>query len=156
MDLYQLKKPEIFSILVWNQDMAHHCNSPDIWVYEDWICRAWKRIKYMCCILYSGPAQAYIYLSTAYWVVALLRGKHKSPFTGFCDSLIEVGELRKTVLRRPVLWHFPFYLYSYLSQILTLSKYLKLWSVMVSRTEIQSIVAHRAMITKLVISNGNP
>ena len=27
---------------------------------------------------------------------------------------------------------------------------------MVSRTEIQSIVAHRAMITKLVIYNGNP
>ena len=87
VDLYQLKKPEIFSILVWNLDMAHHCNSPDIWVYEDWICRAWKRIKYMCCILYSGPAQAYIYLSTAYWVVALLRGKHKSPFMGFCGHV---------------------------------------------------------------------
>ena len=53
MDLYQLKKPEIFSILVWNQDMAHHRNSPDIGVDEDWICRAWKRIRYsvVFCIL---------------------------------------------------------------------------------------------------------
>ena len=39
VDLYQLKKLEIFSILVWNQGMAHR-NSPDIGVDEDWICWA--------------------------------------------------------------------------------------------------------------------
>ena len=34
VDLYQLKMPEILSILVWNQGMAH-CNIPDIGVDED-------------------------------------------------------------------------------------------------------------------------
>jgi len=34
VDLYQLKKPEIFSILVWNQGMVHR-NSPDTGLDED-------------------------------------------------------------------------------------------------------------------------
>ena len=92
VDLYQLKKPEIFSILVWNQGLAHR-NSLDIGVDEDWICWAWKRITcagivnsiygFRGLVIQFSPRPA-LRLSTAYWVVTLLRGKHNSPFMGFC------------------------------------------------------------------------